>query len=129
MSKNKGLQPTQEATVEPKDIVQRKAGRPPGAKNKDTLFKELMRGRFQDIAEVNVQKTFEVLFEKAHGGDIQAIKLVLDRVVPASKAIDMEALGKRGGLVVNVQIGDLEQAQREQQEAIDAEFTEVEDDA
>ena len=61
-----------------------------------------MKGRFQDIAEVNIQKTFEVLFEKAHGGDMGAIKLILDRVVPASKAVDLDAQAKTGGLTINV---------------------------
>lgn len=128
MSKNNTLQATGDPQEQGKEITQRRAGRPPGSKNKDTLFKELMRGRFQDIAEQNIEKTFHVLFEKAHGGDIQAIKLVLDRVVPASKAIDLEDLGKRGGLTVNVTIGDLEEAQRQAREDIeDAVYTEVED--
>lgn len=84
-----------------------KRGRPKGAKNKDTLFKELMTGKFQDIAEVNIQKTFEVLFEQAHEGNMQAIKLIMDRVIPTSKAIDLDKVSA-SGLKIEVNIGKLE---------------------
>jgi len=128
MSKNKGLQASEDTGETKKEISQRGPGRPPGSKNKTTLFKELMRSDFQDIAEQNIKKTFSVLFEKAHEGDMQAIKLIMDRVVPASKAIDMDELGKKGGLVINVNIGELEDSPLVTGEVIeDAEYTEVDD--
>jgi len=128
MSKNKGLQASEDTGENKKEISQRGPGRPPGSKNKTTLFKELMRSDFQDIAEQNIKKTFSVLFEKAHEGDMQAIKLIMDRVVPASKAIDMDELGKKGGLVINVNIGELEDSPLVTGEVIeDAEYTEVDD--
>ena len=98
-------------------------GRPPGAKNKDTLFKELMTGQFQDIAAVNVKKTIEVLFEKAQEGDMKAIKLVLDRVVPVTKAVDLADMDKKG-LTINISVGSMEEAQAAIIE--DAEYSEVE---
>ena len=85
-----------------------------------------MKGRFQDIAEQNIQRTFEVLFEKAKDGDMGAIKLILDRVVPASKAIDLDAQAKKGGLTINVSIGDLEAGPVGTAEVIeDAEYEEI----
>lgn len=105
--------PSQEASskeeedISGKEVVKRRPGRPPGAKNKATLFKELMTGQFQETAIENIQRTYEVLFERAHGGDMKAIKLVLDRVVPVTKAVDLSDIEK-GGITVNVSVGALE---------------------
>ena len=108
--------------VEPaKDVVKRKPGRPPGAKNKDTLFKELMTGSFQSKAIADIEKVYSVLFEKAHKGDMKAIKMVLDRVVPVSKAVDLADMEK-GGITVNVSVGALEGVKEDIE---DAEYNEV----
>ena len=89
------------------EVQPKKRGRPPGAKNKDTLFKELMAGKFQDIAQINIEKTFEVLFEEAHDGNMAAIKMIMDRVVPATKAVDLDDL-ERKGLTIQISVGNLE---------------------
>ena len=108
--------------IEPaKDIAKRKPGRPPGAKNKDTLFKELMTGSFQSKAIADIEKVYSVLFEKAHKGDMKAIKMVLDRVVPVSKAVDLADMEK-GGITVNVSVGALEGVREDIE---DAEYNEV----
>ena len=131
----KGLSASAQAQETPSDIVVKKTppmprrGRPPGAKNKDTLFKELMTGKFQDMAAKNVGRTLQVLFEKAHAGDMKAIKLVLDRVVPVTKAVDLADMEKKG-LVVNISVGHLEsvQVQGGGGDVIeDAEYTEIKD--
>ncbi len=98
-----------EAQENNKPIVPRGRGRPPGAKNKDTLFKELMTTKFQDIATKDVERTIQVLFEKAKEGDMKAIKIVLDRVVPVTKAVDLADMEKKG-LTVNISIGNLEES-------------------
>jgi hypothetical protein len=130
MSKNNTLEPvlgSEEEEQEIKAPVKKRPGRPPGAKNKTTLFRELMQGKFEQIAEKNIKKTFDVLFEKAHEGDMQAIKLVLDRVIPASKAVDPSEASKKGGLTLNISIGELEKTPLVTGEVIeDAEFEEVE---
>jgi hypothetical protein len=102
--------------------IKRKPGRPPGTKNKDTLFKELMSGRFQEKAESDIQRVYEVLFTKAHKGDMKAIKLILDRVVPTTRAVDMDQMEK-GGLQINISVGHMED--QVNVEAIEAEFEEV----
>lgn len=104
--------------------IKRGRGRPPGSKNKETLFKELMQGHFQDIAVQNVERTIQVLFEKAQEGDMKAIKLVLDRVVPVSKAVDLADMEKKG-LTINISVGSMEEAAAELIE--DAVFSEVEE--
>jgi hypothetical protein len=117
------------ATVEqdspkPRQVIM---GRPKGAKNKDTLFKELMTGQFQDIAEDQVGRTLQVLFEKAHEGDMKAIKLIMDRVVPVTKAVDLADMEKKG-LTINISVGSMEEAALiEAEEIEDGDFTEMED--
>ena len=95
---NKDLEPVQKKAI---------MGRPKGAKNKDTLFKELMTGQFQETAKDKIERTFEVLFEKAHKGDMKAIKLILDRVVPTTKAVDLADMEKKG-LTINISVGNME---------------------
>lgn len=119
-----GLAPTKQENA-PKSPAKR--GRPKGAKNKDTLFKELMSGQFQEIAEVNIRKTFEVLFEEAHEGNMQAIKMVLDRVVPVTKAVDLADMEKKG-LTISINVGNLEDTTVVAEEVVEAEFEEIEDE-
>ena len=95
-----------------------KGGRPKGSRNKDTLFKEMMTLDFQNIAKKDIKKIYKILFEKAQGGDMKAIKVILDRVVPVTKAIDLEDLEK-GGLQININVGAMEQ------DPIDVDFVEV----
>jgi hypothetical protein len=92
--------------IKPKPLI----GRPPGSKNKDTLFKELMTGNFQEKAIKDIEKVYEVLFSKAHGGDMKAIKMVLDRVVPVTKAVDADAI--KGGVSISINVGSMEEAQK-----------------
>jgi hypothetical protein len=106
-----------------KEMARRGPGRPPGAKNKATLFKELMTGRFESKAIADIEKVYEVLFAEAHGGNMKAIKMVLDRVVPVTKAVDMDSV--KGGISVQVFVGSMEEAQNAEV-VEDAEFTEVE---
>ena len=102
-------------------------GRPKGAKNKDTLFKELMTGEFQDTARDKVKKTFEVLFEKAHEGDMKAIKLIMDRIVPVTKAVDLADMEKKG-LTINISVGSMEESMVAGEIIEEAEWEEEEDD-
>ena len=107
----------------PKGII----GRPKGAKNKDTLFKELMTGQFQDTAREKVEKTFHVLFERAHAGDMKAIKLIMDRVVPVTKAVDLADMEKKG-LTINISVGNMEDAREHGEIIEDGDYEELEDD-
>ena len=131
-SKIKGIASPGQVKEEKKDIVsaegtkKRLPGRPPGAKNKDTVFKELMTGKFQDVAAAKVEKVINVLFEKANDGDMKAIKLIMDRVVPVTKAVDLADMEKKG-LTVNITVGDMMQAQTKGEMIEDAEYSLVEE--
>jgi len=100
-SEEKKATPTQ-------DIVKSKGGRPPGSKNKTTLFKEAMRGGFENILERDGLRVFEAVVSKAIEGDMTAAKLIMDRVLPTSKAIDLDALEKSAGLSISINVGSLE---------------------
>ena len=80
-----------------------------------------MTGSFQSKAIADIEKVYSVLFEKAHKGDMKAIKMVLDRVVPVSKAVDLADMEK-GGITVNVSVGALEGVREDIE---DAEYNEV----
>ena len=105
------------------ELVSKPRGRPPGSKNKATLFKELMTGRFEEKAIKDIERVYEVLFAEAHDGNMKAIKMVLDRVVPVTKAVDMDSL--KGGISISVNVGSMEEA-RKAEVIDDAEYTEVE---
>ena len=65
------------------------AGRPKGSKNLSTLAREGIGDKFVSIGMKGkrAEKVFEKLFEMAQEGDIQAIKMVVDKFVPnADKA-------------------------------------------
>lgn len=127
MSKNKDLSPVQGKIVPEENNtapVKAQRGRPKGAKNKDTVFKELMSNKFQGIAEKEIQKTFKILFEKAHEGDMKAIKLIMDRVVPMTKSVDLDDLDKKG-LTINISVGNMEDSPINGEVIEDAQYEEV----
>ena len=85
-----------------------------------------MTGQFQSKAIEDIEKVYHVLFKKAHEGDMKAIKMVLDRVVPVQKAADGTI--SKGGITVSISVGSMEEAQAA--EIIeDAEYEVVEEQA
>jgi hypothetical protein len=101
-------------------------GRPKGIKNKTTIFKEAIREGFEEKLMKDGMKVVDAVVAKAIEGDMTAAKLLLDRILPTSKAIDLDQLEKSKGVSISIQIGDLQEPQ-----AIDAEVIEVveEDDS
>ena len=104
------------------------AGRPKGAKNKTTLFKEAMKEGFEKKLVEHGEKVFDAVVEKAIGtpkrdeyghlmkdpetgeqlrepADMTAAKMIMDRIVPVSKAVDINAndLGKTGGVTIHIE--------------------------
>ena len=99
-------------------------GRPKNAKNKTTLFKEAMRDGFEARLEIDGEKVFNAVVQKAIGppsrdkdgelmldengkqmyvdGDTSAQKLILDRIIPVTRA--GEAIDDSGSrsIVINV---------------------------
>ncbi len=82
-------------------------GRPRGSKNKDTIFKEVVQAGFERSLRANFQEVLAVIIQKAKEGDMKAAKMLLDRVVPVSKAVDIDNL-KGKGLSINITVGNME---------------------
>jgi len=78
------------------------AGRPKGSVNKYTqLARELLSSRGEEIVEVVIQKALK--------GDVHCLKMCMDRIVPAQKAVEIKHTKADTGLVINV--GTSEQIQ------------------
>jgi len=80
------------------------SGRPKGVRNKSTLVKEALRGQFEDLLHTEGEKVFMAVVEKAKDGDMTAAKLLLDRILPVTKAVDINA-GEvaKGGITINIE--------------------------
>lgn len=85
-------------------------GRPKGVLNKTTLFKQVMQEGFEAALEKDFKKVLRTVIDKAIDGDMVAAKMLLDRVVPTSKAIDLDDLAKSKGLTISINVGSLEEA-------------------
>lgn len=81
------------------------AGRPKGAKNKTTIFKEVMKVGFEDILLVEGMKVVQVVIDRAKEGDMSAAKMLLDRILPVTKAVDINAndIAKSGGVTIHIE--------------------------
>ena len=102
-------------------------GRPKGVKNKLTLLKEAINSDWEDIARRDARAVFEVLAEKAKDGDTACIKMFLDRAVPVTKAVDINAtdIGKTGGITIHIEKLIAETGNPDEVLIEDAEFTEA----
>lgn len=70
-------------------------GRPKGSVNKYTqLARELLSSRGEEIVEVVIAKALK--------GDVHCLKMCMDRIVPAQKAIEIKHTKSEGGLTINV---------------------------
>ena len=106
-----------------KPIVKRPRGRPKGSKNATTVFKEAMQHNFEKALQRDFQGVLKAVVKKAKEGDMRAAKILFDRVVPVSKAVDLSAMDKKG-LQINITVGDMEKPTTV--EAVEANFEEVE---
>lgn len=106
-------------------------GRPKGVKNKTTLFKEAMKEGFENLLEKEAKKVFEAVVSEAKNGNMVAAKMILDRVVPVAKSIDISAGDTaKGGIVINIESLTASIGKADEGEVIDieeAEFTEADD--
>jgi len=103
-------------------------GRPKGVKNKATLVKEAIRGNFDDLLVAKGKKMLEVIMDEViENRNMQAAKLIMDRALPTSKAIDLEQLEKSKGLTISINVGALEKVVAEQDAVVieDGEIVDV----
>jgi len=88
---------------------QRTVGRPKGTPNKKTakakIFREQCQNHFEKVMATDFKYVLKNTVEKALEGDMSATKMLLDRVIPVSKAIDSES--NRGTPAISINIGSL----------------------
>jgi len=78
-----------------KGVVQNPNGRPKGSVNKYTqLARELLSSRGEEIVEVVIAKALK--------GDVHCLKMCMDRIVPAQKAVEIKHTKAENGLIINV---------------------------
>lgn len=70
-------------------------GRPKGAKNKATVLNEILSDKDKDAIIAKV-------VERAKEGDIQAIKIVMDRIFPSLKAMEISTGDADQGVQINI---------------------------
>ena len=79
----------------------------------------------QFAGEMN--KEFKAVIRKvvqeAKGGDMTAARLLLERVIPARKAVEHYGAQEAGGIVINIK--GLDDIKVEENETVDEDFTEV----
>jgi hypothetical protein len=80
--------------VKPGQVLNPK-GRPKGSVNKYTqLARELLSSRGEEIVEVVIAKALK--------GDVHCLKMCMDRIVPAQKAVEIKHTKAENGLIINV---------------------------
>lgn len=82
-------------------------GRPKGTKNKETLAKQALEDKSMDLMLRELPKIVQVCIEKAKQGDMNAMKMVLDRAIPTKKAVEYSTKdGKDLGINIIVERKD-----------------------
>ncbi len=70
-------------------------GRPKGSMNKWTILsRELLTERGPEIVQV--------IIDRALKGDVHCLKMCMDRIVPTTKAVEINHRKHDGGIVINV---------------------------
>jgi len=83
--------------------TKKKRGRPVGSKNKKTLLQDAMREKTTNLMLDNLNAIAQTVIDKAIEGDLTAAKMVLDRLIPVTKAVEFntDKLGD-GGITINI---------------------------
>lgn len=87
-------------------------GRPKGSKNGTTMLKEALKNNFDKALENHFEKIMKTLVAKAEEGDMQAIKMIMDRVVPVTKAVEFGSKGDKN-LGITIKIGNMQPENQE----------------
>lgn len=79
-------------------------GRPKGSKNKATILREALAQDFDKALKKEFSEIMDALVSQAKKGDMKAIKIIMDRVVPVTKAVEInDKSGKSQGIYINIE--------------------------
>lgn len=116
-----------------KNLVAKGRGRPKGSKNKSKLLAEVIRTKSEEQILKHLPKILEATIEQAQKGNMQAVKLLLDRVLPAKRSVEVGTKDE-GGLKVNIVVDNLvtheikKEIENQEEEIEEAEFEELKND-
>ena len=82
------------------------AGGVKGQKPLTAIFKDQMRNQFEKRMKKDFQYVLTEVVDQARGGNMQAAKLLFDRVIPTNKAIDQNTSHKIP--MININIGGID---------------------
>lgn len=86
----------------PKGVSGNPAGRPKGAVGKATEFRLAVQGAMMDELHKDALKLVKVLMQDALDGNDVARKIIMDRLLPAKKAVDGDKDNTKGNIIINV---------------------------
>lgn len=100
-------------------------GRTKGSKNKLTLLQNELIDQFAGEMNKEFKAVIRRVVKEAKGGDMTAARLLLERAIPARKAVEHYGAQDAGGIVINIK--GLDEIDIKEDEPVDAEFEEVSD--
>jgi len=100
-------------------------GRAKGSKNKLTLMQNGLIDQFAGEMNKEFKDVLRRVIQEAKDGDMTAARLLLDRAIPARKAV--EHYGAQDGNNIVINIKGLEDINLNSEESIDAEYEEIDD--
>ena len=101
-------------------------GRRKGSKNKLTLMQNGLIDQFAGEMNKDFKAVLRTVIREAKNGDMTAARLLLDRAIPARKAVEHYGAPDGNNVVINIQ--GLEEATISSEESyIDGNFEEIDD--
>lgn len=98
-------------TAKTKAVAKRKPGRPAGRKNNLTILKEAEMKKALAHATSHMIEHVPALVQKlvtmANDGDMAAMKMIFDRVIPTRKAVEHVGQTERPQISINISTGSL----------------------
>tara|TARA_R110000822_G_scaffold63674_3_gene156295 strand:+ start:34 stop:414 length:381 start_codon:yes stop_codon:yes gene_type:complete len=102
------------------------AGRPKGSKNKLTQMQNELIDQFAGEMNKEFKAIIRTIIREAKNGDMTAARLLMDRAIPARKAVEHYGAQDSGGIVINIR--GLEDISLADDTAINGNFEEMDDD-
>ena len=82
-------------------------GRPKGSKNNSTVFKEVIKAGFEEKFQKDFLDVLDTTIKEAKAGNMTAVKLLFDRALPVTKAVDIDAITSSGTKGISIHIEQL----------------------
>lgn len=96
-------------------------GRPKGSKNRLTQMQNELIEQFAGEMNKEFKAILKTIVQEAKNGDMGAARLLMDRAIPARKAVEHYGSNESGGIVINV--SGLDSIIKE--EPVEAEYQEI----